>query len=152
MNGPCKILLLCLLGLIGMDVGLASIIRRSGSYPGSICTATLKNNHGHNAGARFSWMLWKTKTVPWQRMFPPGTRGKKEVALFLNDKMQCTATFWVDTKTCSIKDDHCHQSPSTCEKLKHTSQPSLMVEEGTPTKGPIQWKNCPAGMFVHVDF
>ncbi|WAR61656.1 hypothetical protein PtB15_12B346 [Puccinia triticina] len=93
-----------------MDVGLASIIRRSGSYPGSICTATLKNNHGHNAGARFSWMLWKTKTVPWQRMFPPGTRGKKEVALFLNDKMQCTATFWVDTKTCSIKDDHCHQS------------------------------------------
>ena len=99
-----KLLFVCLIVLVSLSFSLASVtnVKRSGSFPGSPCTATLKNQNKKNA-AKFNWQFWKAKTTTWQRRFPSGTTGDHLVTLFTANEAQCSATFWVHTDTCSLK-------------------------------------------------
>ncbi|EFP77921.1 hypothetical protein PGT21_028240 [Puccinia graminis f. sp. tritici] len=149
-----KVLLLCLIGLIGLDFGLASVahVKRGGSFPGSECTATLKQPNGKNAAASFNWQFWKQKTNPWQAQFPVGATEKRQVTLFVNNDKRCSAKFWVDLKTCTMQSNPRLPKSATFEIEKHFSQPSPILPEGQSSEGTVQWQNCPPGMTVHVDF
>ncbi|KAI7950737.1 hypothetical protein MJO29_009411 [Puccinia striiformis f. sp. tritici] len=146
-----QVLLLCLIGLIGMDFGSAMVthVKRSGSFPSSMCTATLKRSDHKNA-ARFNWLFWKTKHVTWQISYKQGAVERTPVTLF--DDSQCSAKFQVELKSCTIYQDPKFPKTSTYETEKHTSQPSPILAEGQTSNGYVKWTNCPSGMSVHVDF
>ncbi|KAH9446191.1 hypothetical protein KEM48_013304 [Puccinia striiformis f. sp. tritici PST-130] len=148
-----QVLLLCLIGLIALDFGMARTtnVKRSGSFPGSMCTATLKNSNHQNA-KKIHWQFWKPQSNTWQVEFKQGATELVQVTLLDDSNKQCSATFMVDQKPCTIYHDPKSPITATSETEKHISQPSPIVAPGETTTGLIAWSNCPAGMSVHVDF